>query len=209
MPTTADQTGARWLRPGPMAGPYPENLRALPRSLSPALRPSLGSLHRLRRARALHGMHAMLRQAERDAGIVGPKTDNALIALTNDLRNQLKRQGQKLHNLNSRYVDEAIRTARQTLESQEERLPRQIEDLEHKIKRTTKKRAKADKIGKPLGGYDLRLAKLDKKRARLVGFRDAGTVPPARVRPYRGNNNCKPDDTDSKNRAQKTTQKTY
>ncbi|MBI2571022.1 MAG: IS200/IS605 family element transposase accessory protein TnpB [Candidatus Schekmanbacteria bacterium] len=94
-------------------------------------------------------------------------------------REDLKIQGQDLHGLNSRYVDEAIQWATEILASQKERLPGQIADLEEKIARTEKKRSKAERLERALGGYDSRLKKLRKDHDELVAHQKAGTVPPA------------------------------
>ncbi|MBI2571193.1 MAG: hypothetical protein HYV63_29660 [Candidatus Schekmanbacteria bacterium] len=94
-------------------------------------------------------------------------------------REDLKIQGQDLHGLNSRYVDEAIQWATEILASQKERLPGQIAALEEKIARTEKKRSKAERLERALGGYDSRLKKLRKDHDELVAHQKAGTVPPA------------------------------
>jgi predicted transposase len=65
--------------------------------------------------------------------------------LENNTRKELKKQGQKMFNLNSRYVDDAILKAKEIIDSQKALLPLNQQETEKKLKRAQKKLKLAEK----------------------------------------------------------------
>ncbi|HBT46476.1 MAG TPA: transposase, partial [Peptococcaceae bacterium] len=109
-------------------------------------------------------------------------------------RDEIKKLGQELFGLNSRYADDARLKAQAVLDSQKELLELEIEETEKKLGRATKKLglamkklAKAEEKGAPpeviaklrlvVKGRNNRAASLEKKLAELEAHRENGTVP--------------------------------
>jgi len=109
-------------------------------------------------------------------------------------RDTVKKDGQELFGLNSRYVDDARLKAQAVLDSQREVLGSDIEDTQTKrgrarkrLGQTVKKLARAAKRGAPsdvlekLGlavkGRNARVASLETKLAELKAHRENGTIP--------------------------------
>ncbi len=109
-------------------------------------------------------------------------------------RDEVKRKGQELFGLNSRYVDDARLKAQAVLDSQKELLELEIEETEKKLGRARKKLglamkkpAKAEEKGAPpevieklrltVKGRNSRAASLEKKLAELEAHRENGTIP--------------------------------
>jgi len=108
-------------------------------------------------------------------------------------REELKRQGQEVFGLNSRYTDDAIMKAGAVIESQKELLALEIEETESKLSRAKKKLrwaekdldkaikandpAKIEQAKRTLHGRKARVKKLAVKLAELQRHRDGGTIP--------------------------------
>jgi IS605 OrfB family transposase len=109
-------------------------------------------------------------------------------------RDKVKRDGQELFGLNSRYVDDARLKAQALIDSRRELLEIEIEETEAKLGRARKKLgramsklAKAEKKGAVSGvleklrlavkGRNSRVASLEKKRAELKAHHENGTIP--------------------------------
>jgi IS605 OrfB family transposase len=109
-------------------------------------------------------------------------------------RDEIKKLGQELFGLNSRYVDDARLKARAVLDSQKELLELEIEETENKLHRARKKLglamrklARAEEKGAAPGaiekfrlavkGRNNRVASLEKKLAELETHRQNGTIP--------------------------------
>ena len=105
-------------------------------------------------------------------------------------RAELKKQGQALFGLNSRYTDDAILKAQAIIDSQKELLPVEIRETEQKLKRTEKKlvhtekklakatdSAKTEKLRLTISGRCQRVKKLSGKLATLESHQEAGTIP--------------------------------
>ncbi|MCL5040041.1 MAG: IS200/IS605 family accessory protein TnpB-related protein [Firmicutes bacterium] len=108
-------------------------------------------------------------------------------------REELKREGQGICGLNSRYTDDAIMKAQAVIDSQKELLPLEIEETEKKLVRAKKKLrwaekdldqgikgndpAKIEKAKRTLHGRQGRVKKLAKKLAQLKEHEANGTIP--------------------------------
>ncbi len=109
-------------------------------------------------------------------------------------RDEIKKRGQELFGLNSRYVDDARLKAQALLDSQRELLVLEIEETKAKLGRArrklgmaTKKLARAEKKGAVpaeleklrlvVRGRSLRVASLEKRLAELEAYRQRGTIP--------------------------------
>jgi IS605 OrfB family transposase len=109
-------------------------------------------------------------------------------------RDEIKKSGQKLFGLNSRYVDDARLKAQAVLDSQKELLELEIEETEKKLGQARKKlglamrklaRAKKkgaapeviEKLCLAVKGRNNRVAFLEKKLAELETHRENGTIP--------------------------------
>ncbi|MDN5347121.1 MAG: hypothetical protein PWP65_685 [Clostridia bacterium] len=109
-------------------------------------------------------------------------------------RDEIKKAGQELFGLNSRYVDDARLKAQALLDSQRELLTLEIEEMGKKLGRARKKLglaasklAKAEKKGAAsvmleklrlvVKGRTLRVASLEKKLAELRAHLENGTIP--------------------------------
>lgn len=109
-------------------------------------------------------------------------------------RPEIKKQGQLLFGLNSRYVDDARLKAQGMIEAQKELLEVEIKTTQEKLRRarkklslTMKKRSRAEKKGLPKDevhmldrsvlGRQARVSKLEKKLRALRGHQENGTVP--------------------------------
>jgi len=109
-------------------------------------------------------------------------------------RDEIKKLGQELFGLNSRYADDARLKAQAVLDSQRELLELEIEETEKKLARARKKLglamkklAKAEEKGAPpeaiaklrlvVKGRNSRVASLEKKLAELEAHREDGTIP--------------------------------
>lgn len=109
-------------------------------------------------------------------------------------RDEVKKIGQELFGLNSRYADDARLKAQSVLDSQKELLELEIEETEKKLGRarkklgmTMRKLAKAEEKGAApevieklrlvVKGRNNRVASLEKKLAELEAHRENGTVP--------------------------------
>ncbi|HHW44163.1 MAG TPA: transposase, partial [Desulfotomaculum sp.] len=113
--------------------------------------------------------------------------------LAGDSREALKKQGQGLFGLNSRYCDDAILKAREIIGSQQELLAREIEETQTKLARAKRKLDRAEKdlakavkagdatkIAKAkhtVHGRKARVKKLAGKLEELQTHRDNGTIP--------------------------------
>ena len=109
-------------------------------------------------------------------------------------RDEIKKAGQELFALNSRYVDDARLKAGALLDSRKELLVLEIEETEaklsrarHKLGLAMRKLTKAEKKGAAPGeweklrllvrGRQMRVASLEKKLAELRAYREHGTIP--------------------------------
>jgi len=109
-------------------------------------------------------------------------------------RDEIKKLGQDLFGINSRYVDDARLKAQAVLGSQKELLELEIEETKNKLSRARKKLgiamkklAKAEEKGDApdivgklrlvVKGRNNRVASLEKKLAELESYRENGTVP--------------------------------
>jgi len=109
-------------------------------------------------------------------------------------REEVKKRGQELFGLNSRYADDARLKAKAVIDSQEELLEIEIEEIKTKLARARKKLgqamsklAKAEKKGAaPAGleklrlavkGRNTRVASLEKKLAELKTHEESSTIP--------------------------------
>ncbi|HBT47652.1 MAG TPA: transposase, partial [Peptococcaceae bacterium] len=109
-------------------------------------------------------------------------------------RDRIKKLGQELFGLNSRYVDDARLKAQGVLDSQRELLELEIEETEKKLGRARKKLGLAmkklavaekkgatpeliEKLRLAAKGRNSRVASLEKKLAELEAHRENGTVP--------------------------------
>ncbi|MGB9887095.1 MAG: IS200/IS605 family accessory protein TnpB-related protein [Moorellales bacterium] len=109
-------------------------------------------------------------------------------------RDEIKKLGQELFGLNSRYADDARLKAQALLDSQEELLELEIEETEKKLGRARKKLGQAmkklagarekgaagdvlEKLGLAVRGRQARVASLEEKLAGLEAHRENGTVP--------------------------------
>ncbi|MBE3563858.1 MAG: transposase, partial [Hydrogenibacillus schlegelii] len=111
-------------------------------------------------------------------------------------RTEIKKQGQDLFGLNSRYVDDARLKAQGMIDAQRELLELEIETTEAKLRRARKKlawamkkRSRAEKNGlskdelrtldRTVLGRQARVSALEKRLKELIEHKDNGTVPPA------------------------------
>ncbi|WP_027718489.1 IS200/IS605 family element transposase accessory protein TnpB [Desulfovirgula thermocuniculi] len=109
-------------------------------------------------------------------------------------RDEIKKRGQELFGLNSRYVDDARLKAQALLDSQRELLVLEIEETEAKLGRARKKLglaatklAKAEKKGAApaelenlrlvVKGRQMRVASLEGRLAELEAYRRSGAIP--------------------------------
>ncbi|ACX52951.1 transposase, IS605 OrfB family [Ammonifex degensii KC4] len=109
-------------------------------------------------------------------------------------RDEIKKRGQKLFGLNSRYVDDARLRAQALLDSQKELLAQEVEETEKKLNRARKKLglamkklARAEKKGAApavleklrlaVKGRASRVASLEKKLAELRSHLESSTLP--------------------------------
>ncbi|TDA67718.1 MAG: transposase [Clostridia bacterium] len=108
-------------------------------------------------------------------------------------REELKKEGQELFGLNSRYVDDAILKAKEIIGSQQELLALEIEETQKKLGRAKKKLDRAEKdLDKAKAGDDpgkiekakrvihgrrARARKLSAKLAELQAHQENGTIP--------------------------------
>jgi len=108
-------------------------------------------------------------------------------------RKELKKQGQQIFGLNSRFVDDAILKAKETSESQKELLKHEIEETKTKLARVKKKLIRAekhldlaDKANDPVKiekakrivhGRKARVKKLTDKLGKLKTCQDNNTTP--------------------------------
>ncbi|HBT46410.1 MAG TPA: transposase, partial [Peptococcaceae bacterium] len=109
-------------------------------------------------------------------------------------RDEIKKLGQELFGLNSRYADDARLKAQAVLDSQKELLDLEVEETEKKLGRARKKLglamkklAKAEEKGAPpevieklhltVKGRNNRVASLEKKLAELEAHWENGTIP--------------------------------
>ncbi|HUW63417.1 MAG TPA: transposase [Spirochaetia bacterium] len=108
-------------------------------------------------------------------------------------REELKVEGQALFGLNSRRVDDAIFRAQEVISSQNELLPLEIKETQTKLVRARKKLSKAEKdlaktkqendsvkidqVKRTVHGRRMRVTKLSRKLAVLLGHQTAGTIP--------------------------------
>ncbi|MDN5347175.1 MAG: hypothetical protein PWP65_739 [Clostridia bacterium] len=108
-------------------------------------------------------------------------------------REELKKEGQEVFGLNSRYVDDAILKAREITDSQKELLALEIEETETKLARAKKKLGRAEKdlataikTGNPVKiekaertvhGRKARVKKLNDKLDELKIHQNNGTIP--------------------------------
>jgi IS605 OrfB family transposase len=109
-------------------------------------------------------------------------------------RDEIKKLGQELFGLNSRYVDDARLRAQAVLDSQKELLELEIDETENKLGRARKKLglamrklAKAEEKGAApevieklrlaVKGRNNRVASLEKRLAELQAHRENGTIP--------------------------------
>jgi IS605 OrfB family transposase len=108
-------------------------------------------------------------------------------------REELKRKGQKLFGINSRFCDDAILKAREIISSQKELLKLEIEETETKLAHTQKKliwaekeldkavkandSAKIEKFKRTIYGRRARVKKLAGKLDELKVHQDNGTIP--------------------------------
>lgn len=108
-------------------------------------------------------------------------------------REELKRQGQELFGLNSRFCDDAILKAKEISASQKELLALEIEETEAKLTRAKKKlrwaekelaravkigdTAKSQKAKRTMHRRKARVEKLNAKLAELKAHQDNGTIP--------------------------------
>ncbi|MEX1408077.1 IS200/IS605 family accessory protein TnpB-related protein, partial [Hydrogenibacillus schlegelii] len=111
-------------------------------------------------------------------------------------RTEIKKHGQDLFGLNSRYVDNARLKAQGMIDAQKELLELEIETTEAKLRRARKKlawamekRSRAEKNGLPkdelraldrtVRARQARVSALEKKLKELREHKENGTVPPA------------------------------
>ncbi|MDN5332000.1 MAG: hypothetical protein PWP45_1225, partial [Tepidanaerobacteraceae bacterium] len=109
-------------------------------------------------------------------------------------RDEIKKLGQELFGINSRYVDDARLKAQAVLDSQKELLELEIEETENKLRRARKKLSLAmrklaragkkgdapdivEKLRLAVKGRNNRVASLEKKLAELEAHRENGTIP--------------------------------
>ncbi|MCF6097360.1 IS200/IS605 family accessory protein TnpB-related protein, partial [Thermovorax subterraneus] len=109
-------------------------------------------------------------------------------------RDEIKKLGQDLFGINSRYVDDARLRAQAVLDSQKELLELEIEETENKLRRARKKLSTAmrklvkaerkgdapdivEKLRMAVKGRNNRVASLEKKLAELEAYRENGTIP--------------------------------
>nr|WP_240610907.1 transposase [Ammonifex thiophilus] len=109
-------------------------------------------------------------------------------------RDEVKKLGQELFGLNSRYVDDARLKAQSTIDSQRELLKLEIEETEKKLKRARKKLGfavkklkRAEEKGLPedelrklalaVKGRENRVSSLEKKLRELREHKENGTIP--------------------------------
>jgi IS605 OrfB family transposase len=108
-------------------------------------------------------------------------------------REELKKEGQSLFALNSRFTDDAILKAQEVISSQKELLVSEIKETQAKLARSKKKLAAAEqdlerarkssdpsKVGKAkrtAHGRSLRVKKLSESLAALEAHRNHGTIP--------------------------------
>jgi len=109
-------------------------------------------------------------------------------------RNKIKKQGQGLFGLNSRYADDARLKAQGVQDSQKELLELEIEETERKLGRARKKLGQAarklakaegkgadpeavEKLRLTVKGRNNRVVSLEKKLAELKTHRENGTIP--------------------------------
>lgn len=108
-------------------------------------------------------------------------------------REELKKQGQEMFGLNSRFVDDAILKAKETIFSQRELLSSEIKETEAKLARARKKlrwlekaleRAvqandpeKIERARRMLNGRRARVKKLSDRLEELKAYKDSGTIP--------------------------------
>jgi IS605 OrfB family transposase len=108
-------------------------------------------------------------------------------------REELKKEGQEICGINSRYCDDAVLKARAIIESQRELLAQEIEETERKLARARKKLgwaekdlAKADEANDPVKiekaertvhGRKARVKKLSDKLDELKTHQSNGTIP--------------------------------
>jgi IS605 OrfB family transposase len=109
-------------------------------------------------------------------------------------RDEIKKLGQELFGINSRYADDARLKAQAVLDSQKELLELEIEETKNKLRRTRKKLgiamrklAKAEEKGATpedieklhlaVKGRNNRVASLEKKMAELEVHQENGTIP--------------------------------
>jgi IS605 OrfB family transposase len=108
-------------------------------------------------------------------------------------REELKKQGQQVFGLNSRYCDDAILKAKAVIESQKELLKLEIEETEAKLAHARKKLGRAEKhldeaikkndpvkiekFKRSVHGRKARVKKLADKLAELQAHQDNSTIP--------------------------------
>lgn len=108
-------------------------------------------------------------------------------------RNKLKKEGQNLFGLNSRYIDDSILKAKAIIESQKELLALEKEETEKKLVKAQKKLTyahkssekainekndtKAKKARLAISGRKMRVAKLKSKLNEVVAHIEKGTIP--------------------------------
>jgi len=109
-------------------------------------------------------------------------------------RDEIKKRGQQLFGLNSRYVDDALLRAGSLLESRKELLALEVEETEKKLARARKKLGhaerelgRAERRGGPpeelhrlrltVKGRQARVASLEGRLAELRAHRERGTIP--------------------------------
>lgn len=109
-------------------------------------------------------------------------------------RDEIKRKGQELFGLNSRYADDARLKAQAVLDSQKELLELEAEETEKKLGRARKKLGQAirkltkaeekgtapgtlEKLRLAVKGRNNRVASLEEKLAELKAYQENGTIP--------------------------------
>jgi hypothetical protein len=109
-------------------------------------------------------------------------------------RDEIKRKGQELFGLNSRYADDARLKAQAVLDSQKELLELEAEETEKKLGRARKKLGQAmrkltkaeekgtapgtlEKLRLAVKGRNNRVASLEEKLAEFKAYQENGTIP--------------------------------
>ncbi len=109
-------------------------------------------------------------------------------------RDEVKKRGQELFGLNSRYADDARLKAQAVLDSQKELLELEVEETENKLGRAWKKLGQAmrkltkteekgtapgvlEKLRLAVKGRQMRVASLEEKLAELKAHQENGTIP--------------------------------